>query len=93
MGPEHESIRIIKTQVQRDGPRDRRHRRLAARHDVRVAADERVLRRRPRVVDVEAEAPVLVDAARRNNTVLVVDLHAPFGNLRPAALAGRRAFL
>ena len=52
--PEDESIRPVEAQVQRDRPRDRRDGRLAARHDVRVATHERVLRRGPRVVHVEA---------------------------------------
>ena len=91
--PEHEAIRPVKTQIERDGPRDGRHRHLAARHDVRVATDEGVLRRRPRVVHIKTQPPVLVDAPRRNNTILVVDLDAPFGNLRAAALAGRGTVL
>ena len=42
---------------------------------------------------VEAQPPVLVDAARGNNTVLVVDLDAPARDLRAAALAGRGTVL
>ena len=93
MWPEDEAIRIIKTQIEGDRPRHRRDRRFTRRHDVRVAAHERVLGGGPRVIHIKPEAPVLVDAPRGDDAVLVVDLHAPFGNLRAAALAdgGRRA--
>ena len=71
--PEHQPVRPVEAQVQRDRPRDRRDGRLAARHDVRVATHQSVLRRGPRVVHVEAcvEIKILRRVLNRR-----VDLHA-----------------